>query len=155
MDHDGRDDRSPPHTTQYTLHLPLHGTAVGAAFAVPLVSGYDEEVGGAFYEHASNDAAVGPISGLLVRPNALDAWTRLLPGHEDVAFLVDVTLRTRNLLDLGRMASALERRGPFDVLAYRVVGDLVRDRVPRVLTREFSPLEVAARRRGMATGPAA
>ncbi len=54
----------------------------------------------------------------------------------EAAFLLQVTMRTQTHLDLGRVAYKVERSEAFAALGCRVIGDLLHDRVPRILISE-------------------
>jgi len=94
------------------------------AFPVAFTAGVDPDLGGDYLEHQSADG-----SQLLLRKNAIGPYTRLF--ERDTAFLLDVTMRTQSLLDLGRVAAAVEATGGLTAIAHRAAGDLLHDRVPR------------------------
>jgi hypothetical protein len=75
----------------------------------------------------------------MLRPNAPERWTRLYP--DPATTILEVNLSTPSLLDPDALAAAVESGLGFAVrtLAYRALGDLVRDRVPRALTSTIAP----------------
>jgi hypothetical protein len=114
---------------RFAIRAPDWSTAVdeaARAFQVAFVPGLDPS-GGDHAEHITHDG-----SSLVVRRNALDDYGALREPRNDVAYLLDVTFRTQSLLDLGRLAAAVAR-SELEPVGHRAVGDLVRDRVPRIL----------------------
>jgi hypothetical protein len=72
----------------------------------------------------------------LVRRNKISSVRWLYPRHQTRAWLLDVGRQTANLLELGGFALNVETNfsDQLSVLGYRVAGDLVKDRVPRLLS---------------------
>lgn len=129
-------------TPALECQLTMTTSAESAATAAKLLAGplraafgliNDPDLGGCAAEYS--DARWT----LLVRPNALDPWSRLHPGASPSAILLDVTFRTQSLLDLGYVAAQLREDVEClcEPVAYRAAGDLVRDRVPRLLAVEL------------------
>jgi hypothetical protein len=113
------------------LAVQADGTASAAAaaarlFGLELEQGYDPDVIDS-YGAVAGDAAVAVDSGRTI-------WGELFSGR-DTAAVLRLAWQTPSLLDLGAVAMAVERNLGLAtaVLAYRAVGDLVRDGVPRVL----------------------
>jgi hypothetical protein len=109
--------------------LPAALAAVQRVWPVSFVAGFDPDIGGDYHVYDASDG-----SSVLLRHHAIDAYVQLFSECTDVAYLLDVRMRTQSLLDLGRLAAELEAHGGFEAIAYRAVGDLVHDRVPRLLT---------------------
>jgi hypothetical protein len=129
---------SPALECQLTMTISTESAATAAKLvAGPLRAAFefinDPDLGGCAAEYS--DARWS----LLVRPNALDPWSQLHPGASPSAILLDVTFRTQSLLDLGYVAAQLREdvECPCESVAYRAAGDLVRDRVPRLLAVEL------------------
>jgi hypothetical protein len=91
-----------------------------------------DDLGGRYFEIAA------PSARGLVRRNQISPVQWLYPRHKSHALLLDVAWQTANLLELGELALHVEDRfaGRLSVIGYRVIGDLVRDRVPRLFTYE-------------------
>ena len=91
-----------------------------------------DDLGGRYLEIAA------PSARGLVRRNQISPVQWLYPRHRSHALLLDVIWQTANLLELGELALHVEARfaQQLSVIGYRVVGDLVRDRVPRLFTYE-------------------
>lgn len=95
-------------------------------------------------EHDSKDLSgrylefAGATRNGLVRRNQISLVYWLYPRHQQHTLLLDVTWRTSNLLEMGELASHIEEVAAekLTLIAYRVTGDLVRDRVPRLLSYE-------------------
>jgi hypothetical protein len=117
-----------------------------AIFDVSFEERRDQSLGGRYLEYSRPSAPSGELSSLLLRPNTLNKRTWLYPERKESSLLLDLTLFTSNLLELGRIAAAVEAQcgDALQAVAYRVVGDLYGDRVPRMLEREFSSAEEAA-----------
>lgn len=92
-----------------------------------------EDLGGHFLELKGSDR-----SGL-VRRNKISPVHWLYPRHKHHELLFDVDLRTPNLLELGELVRKVGTGPsiPPTLIEYRVVGDLVRDRIPRFHRYEF------------------
>jgi hypothetical protein len=115
-----------------TEDFTLAGTVASALLEAPAVEHVSEDLGGRYL------ALAGATHNGLVRRNQISLVRWLYPRHQRYALLLDVTWRTPNLLELGELAlhvegSAADQLTP---IGYRVVGDLVRDRVPRLLSYE-------------------
>lgn len=120
-----------------TMSVDEIAAEVGRVLGVPLSPHDASALGGRCFGSRRDDAPVGELVELLVRPNALDQWTKLYPRHPEHVGLLDLSLVTPNLLEPGRIAAFIEARCPsVTTIAYRVVGDLVGDRVPRMLDWE-------------------
>jgi hypothetical protein len=115
-------------------------------FGVPLKEHNDQWLGGRYLSYSRPDAAVGEMTSLLVRPNALRRWTWLYPDRKEHKLLLHLTLDTPNLLELGRIAATLEAQcgDALQPVGYRVVGNLLCDRIARMLARTFTTKEDAA-----------
>jgi len=114
---------------RFAVRAPDWGAALDEAtraFQVAFAPVVDP-AGGDHAEHITRDG-----SSLVVRRNALEGTGRLFEPRSDVSYLLDVTFRTQSLLDLGRVAAAASG-SELEPIAHRAVGDLVHDRVPRIL----------------------
>ena len=89
-----------------------------------------EDFGGRYLQFAT------PTFDVLVRRNQISSNRWLYPGKKTHAWLLDVGRQTANLLELGEFALNVQSNfaDQLSVLGYRVAGDLVRDRMPRLLS---------------------
>jgi len=74
----------------------------------------------------------------LIRPNRISIVQWLYPRHKRHELLLDVTRPTVSLLQPGEFARHVEEQfsKQLSLIGYRIVGDLVRDRVPRLFSYE-------------------
>ena len=95
-----------------------------------------ETLGGRYLEFA------GGIRDGLIRSNQLSLVNWLYPRHRYHTLLLDISWRTPNLLELGELALYFEESAAahLSLIGYRIVGDLVRDRMPRLLSFERGTL---------------
>jgi hypothetical protein len=142
--------RVPALDCQLTLGAGGRGLDSAAAAAerilgVKLQEHEDRRLGGRYFSGPGADSALGSIAAALVRPNRIDERTSLYPRRAEHVALLDLTLLTPVLLEIGSVAAAIESAtDAFEPLAYRVFGDLVGDRVLRCVEREFTSRQDAA-----------
>jgi hypothetical protein len=74
----------------------------------------------------------------LIRANQISIVQWLHPRHKHHRLLLDITQHTVNLLEPGEFALQVEEKysKQLSLIGYRIVGDLVRDRVPRLFSYE-------------------
>jgi hypothetical protein len=115
-----------------TENLVSAGEIASALLGSSPVEQMSEDLGGRYLDLA------GEIYNGLVRPNQLSTELWLYPRHQRHTLLLDVTWRTPNLLELGELALHVETNAAkrLSLVGYRVAGDLVRDRVSRLLSYE-------------------
>ncbi|MGA7730199.1 MAG: hypothetical protein WCD37_02885 [Chloroflexia bacterium] len=115
-----------------TEDLAVAGAIAGELLVSPPVEHESGDLGGRYVE------VTGTTRTGLVRRNQISLVHWLYPRHKHHTLLLDVTWRTPNLLELGETAMHMEDgvAGRLSLIGYRVVGDLVRDRVPRLLSYE-------------------
>ena len=113
-----------------TKDLTVAGKIAGELLESSPIERESKDLGGRYLEFA------GATCDGLVRRNQISLVNWLYPRHQHHTLLLDVTWRTSNLLELGELALHVEEGAAerLSLIGYRVVGDLVRDRVPRVLS---------------------
>lgn len=114
-------------------------TVVEALFGCPLAHRR-------LHDHPTPLLGYGEPTTLRIRPNQLPSSALLYPSRPECSLLLDISMRTCSLLDLGRVAAHVEdRAGPqLGVVAYTVFGDLLRDGVSRAVVRCFASASEAA-----------
>jgi hypothetical protein len=115
-----------------TEELTVAGSIASELLGAPPVEHESEVLGGRYLE-LNEVTRAG-----LVRRNQISPVQWLYPRHKHHTLLLDVTWWSPNLLELGELASRVEESAAeqLSLIAYRVVGDLVQDRVPRLLSYE-------------------
>ena len=110
--------------------LATASTVAAQLMATDPVELSSEDFGGQYlrFETSTFDA--------LVRRNQISSIRWLYPGHKTYEWLLDAGRHTANLLELGEFALNVEDNfsDQLSVVGYRVTGDLVKDRVPRLLS---------------------
>lgn len=94
------------------------------------IQGEAQDLGGAYIEF------IGTTYTGLIRRNQISSIRWLYPQHQQYTLLLDVNWQTPNLLELGEFVHRIQtfQTQPLHLLAYRIVGDLVRDRIPRIVS---------------------
>ena len=113
-----------------TDDLTVAGAIAGELLKSSPVEHVSKDLGGRYLELA------GETHEGLIRRNQISLVNWLYPRHQYHTLLLDLTWRTPNLLELGELALLVEQSAAerLSLIGYRVVGDLVRDRVPRLLS---------------------
>jgi hypothetical protein len=114
-----------------TKDLTAAASAISTLLQSRPVERQSEDLGGRYVSFEGATPA-------LIRANQVSAVQWLYPRHRNHTLLLDITQQTFNLLEPGEFTLRVEESSsqPLPLIGYRIVGDLVRDRVPRLFSYE-------------------
>lgn len=120
---------------------------VESLFKITLEDHDDQRIGGRYFTYrAPQDPSSPGVLDITLRSNALSQWTWLYPERQALPWLLDLQFKTADLSTLGALVATLEKQEEkvFQILCYRILGDILQDRVPRMVLHRFADLQDAA-----------